>query len=142
MFKFFLFIFTISCAIKPSVFIEMDDKKTDPYIEIKLKEFNIVTNIPIKFKKIQDKYIAVCKKYEVKKLNIIYINRKEWEKVSEFQKKLTLIHEIGHCEKELEHDNDLLDDGCPKSIMYSNLFSSDCFIKYEKIYTKQVFGDI
>lgn len=140
MLKYFLFFFTISCAVKPTIGVEMDNKKTDPYIESKLKEFNIKTNTPIKFKKVDAKYVAICKKYKTKSLNVIHINKKEWNNASELQKKLVLIHEIGHCDKDLEHTNVLLKDGCPASIMYQSLFSSECFKKYEKKYYNQVFG--
>jgi hypothetical protein len=140
MVRLFLLFFIISCAVKPTIGIEMDNKKTDPYIKNKLKEFNINTKTPIKFKEVEDKYVAICKKYKTESLNVIYINKKEWDKTSELQKKLVLIHEIGHCDKNLEHDNKLLKDGCPASIMYQSLFSSKCFKQYEKKYYNQVFG--
>lgn len=140
MVRFFLLFFIASCAVKPTIGIEMDNNKTDPYIKAKLREFKISTKTPIKFKEVEDKYVAICKKYKTNALNVIYINRKEWDRTSEVQKKLVLIHEIGHCDKNLEHTNKLLKDKCPVSIMYRSLFSSRCFKKYENKYYNQVFG--
>lgn len=127
-----------SCSSKPKLLINVDNEESNAIIQYELKKMNIKNKTPIKFSKVNDKYVAICKQYKVTSLNVVYINKKIWETLSQAQKKLTLLHELGHCDKDLEHNNSLQKDGCPVSIMHSKLFSSDCFIKHEKIYLKQV----
>lgn len=133
-----LLFLVISCSSKPKISVNVDNRKSNSIIKSELKKMNIKNKTPIEFSKVNDKYVAICKQYKVSSLNVVYINKKIWNTLSQAQKKLTLLHELGHCDKNLEHDNSLQKDGCPVSIMHSKLFSSNCFIKHEKTYLKQV----
>lgn len=142
MFKFLVIILiTASCSSKPKATLSFDTTSSSKKVLSLLKSFNISTKTPILFKKLDKKYAAICKKYDSKKLNIIHINEKVWNTLTKYQKKLVLVHEIGHCDKDLNHIKNLLPDGCPSSIMFPSIFSSNCFKKYEKKYVKEVFGD-
>lgn len=138
--KLFLLLLLVSCATKPKLKIQVDDTKNDPEISKLLKKFHIKTNTPIMFRDMKKRYVALCKRYKDRRLNVIHINKKEWDKTSEAQKKLVLIHEIGHCDKNLDHNDELLPDKYPASIMHYKIFSSKCFNKYEKKYIEEVFG--
>jgi hypothetical protein len=101
-----------------------------------LNEFNLSTKTPIILKNLPGKAVAACNKKSKNK--IIYINPKRWSDLSKIQKKLVLTHEIGHCDKLLEHNTKLRKDGCPVSVMYPTVFSNACFLKYERQYIKEI----
>lgn len=131
-----------SCSSKPSSVVEMDSYKSDDVIKKFLIKNNIQSKSPIVIRNVHKKYIAICKQYDDRILNTVHINNKYWDKLSDAQKKLTLIHEIGHCDKLLDHNDELMKDKCPASIMHHKIFSSECFNKHEKMYRQQVFGNL
>jgi len=56
----------------------------------------------------------------------VRISRKYWESTSDAQQYLLLAHELGHCEFWLMHDNRMLSDGCPASLMNEYIPSAEC----------------
>lgn len=138
--KILMLLLFVSCSSRKPIIIQTDTFETNNYIKNFLLKHNIKTDTPIVFRDTDKKYVAICKQYENKKLNIIHINKKDWMSRSDAQKKLTLIHEIGHCDKYLDHNDELMEDKCPVSIMHHQIFSSECFNKHEKMYRQQVFG--
>lgn len=138
--KYFLFLaIIVSCSTKPKVFLEMEILKIDPIFLSTLKELPFKTELPISIKELPGKMAGGCKKYKHKKgFNTIYINPKYWKTFTKNQKKLVLIHEIGHCDYNLKHDKSFRKDGCPKSIMYPKVFDDYCFEKHEKEYVEEV----
>lgn len=49
-----------------------------------------------------------------------------------------IVHELGHCVLQRDHDDNLLDDGCPESIMNSFLPSSECLVKHHLDYLTEM----
>jgi hypothetical protein len=134
MFKFLLLLSLISCSSKPTK-LNISMNNVNKFDGI-LKEFNLSTKTPIILKDLPGKAVAACNKKSKNK--IIYVNSKRWNDLSKVQKKLVLTHEIGHCDRFLKHDTRLRKDGCPVSIMYPTVFSDKCFLKYQKVYIKEI----
>jgi hypothetical protein len=138
--KYFLILFVIiSCSTKPRVPLKMQSLSVDPTFLSILKELPFKTKLPISIKKLPGKMAGGCKRYKHKEgVNAIYINPKYWKTFTKNEKKLVLIHEIGHCDYGLKHDKSFRKDGCPKSIMYPEVFDEFCFLKYQKDYIEEI----
>ena len=66
----------------------------------------------------------------------IWLNLDEWEYYNDLQREWLVLHELGHCVLNKDHNDRKLSDGCPESIMRSYLInyweSQDCYQnKYE-----------
>lgn len=139
------FLILKSAAIKHSISsITMGNDYTDkefiPFIEsfkrlnrvFKGKEKHIV---PIVFDNFYDDYYqdeniaAVCYKYALSP-NYIVVNRKVWKTFTKKQRQFLIMHELGHCSYDKEHEKGTKDDGCPKSIMHTHIPSDYCASTY------------
>lgn len=62
---------------------------------------------------------------------------KNWrKKASERRKTMLMFHELGHCAKGWDHDNELRSDRCPKSLMYKYIPDDICIHRYFDEYIK------
>lgn len=66
----------------------------------------------------------------------IGINPDAWLHYSYYQRLALLLHEIGHCDFNLQHDKRLYSNGCPQSVMYPSVPSYRCLKKYWGSYVK------
>ncbi len=58
----------------------------------------------------------------------IMLNEEIWSHKSYYSQEQTIFHELGHCIFHREHISQLLNDGCPSSIMYPFDFGhSNCY---------------
>jgi hypothetical protein len=72
----------------------------------------------------------------------IRINKKYWDSATDAQQYLLLAHELGHCEFWLMHDNKMLDDGCPASLMNSYLPDAECADLHFLDYAIEFYGKV
>lgn len=68
----------------------------------------------------------------------IKIKRSTWDTYGELTRENLLLHEIGHCYFDLDHDDELLDDGCPANLMHHQIIPKKCYIRYRNIYIEQL----
>lgn len=67
----------------------------------------------------------------------ITIDSEYWSLISESQKEELMYHELGHCAMELDHDEGLLPNNCPVSIMYPYTFDY-CYARYTSHYKEEL----
>ena len=81
---------------------------------------------------------AVCSPFHKE----IIVLKKWWNYANEAQKEQTIIHELGHCEMRLNHDDRVAKTGCKVSIMHSVLFGkfieTKCYKDNKQIYFNQM----
>jgi len=95
------------------------------------KETGIIVELPIVFDSdVDDKYVAVCRKYFYTH-TIIKVNPRHWEQLSFYGKEETIYHELGHCVLNRDHDETLTNQSgigyIPNSIMYPYIFGDDFY---------------
>lgn len=65
--------------------------------------------------------------YHIKKVPMfITINSRNWGFLSKHKRIMLILHEIGHCTYNLEHNDAVFDNGCAKSLMNSYMPSDFC----------------
>src|SRR5690606_15452500 len=71
--------------------------------------------------------------------NEIIFNNVWWKKYATHRDKmLTMAHEIYHCVCELEHYDEVREDGCPVNYMHSSSATPWCVSQYYDEYYKQI----
>lgn len=102
-----------------------------PFIQSFEAEFNRKVRVPIVLKTIENKYAGVCLVYS-NGYREIRINKNSWDQYSHEQKEQLIYHELGHCVMNKNHDNALLNNHCPNSIMRSYMFNdyeiNECYL--------------
>jgi hypothetical protein len=62
----------------------------------------------------------------------ITIDKTYWENIGESARQQLILHELGHCKFNRDHNNNFFDNGCPNSVMTSYVFSysnlENCFV--------------
>lgn len=119
----------ISCGRGPGV----QDAELKPYIQ----EFGEIYHIDMttisatlvsgRIKNQDDQVVGLCEMGQGR----TYFRREYWEILNGIEKKMLVFHELGHCAMNRDHRNDMYPDGCPKSIMFSYLFSLQCFVEHQ-----------
>lgn len=115
-----------SAAIKPYV----EDFQQNTGIEFVNTDI-LLANIPPTDSEFPIK-LGLC--YPGVGINVILLNTDCFNNNSETNKKTILAHEIGHCVIGLGHNDKLLDDGCPESVMHPQVtmvLTDYCWGKYE-----------
>jgi hypothetical protein len=89
----------------------------------------------------KDKLAGVCR--FLNSFNIVEINKYYWNKVDQYGQEQLVLHELGHCELNYEHDDTkigLSPNERPKSIMYSVAFGHEyVYYKYHDEYFEEFF---
>lgn len=68
-------------------------------------------------------------------VNSLNISIEAWQ---ESNKEQLIAHELGHCVLGLEHNDLLLQDNCPASIMHPVNISLDCWNRYKTMYYQEL----
>lgn len=71
----------------------------------------------------------------------IIIDKDVWDRSDFYSRKELLYHELGHCVLLRMHNNSTFQNGCPKSIMYDTMFSTEqlrCYINNESYYIEEL----
>lgn len=140
-----MFLCLVGCGIPPFDDIIKKDGSpyerhtTDPVFHEYLDQLPLRSNVPIIFEK-RDKGIAgTCTKW-TDGYREIQIDKDYWEQIDEAHRLELLAHEIGHCDYDLEHNNEMSEDNCPMSIMYDTNFGNPCFDRYFDYYMEEIHG--
>jgi hypothetical protein len=113
-------------------FIDGGDKPydvatTDPVFYSYLEQLPMTVNTPIYFKDQEDGIAGTCWKWS-SGYREIQIDRKYWNSASDSYRLELLAHEIGHCDYNLGHNDNLIVGKCGyESVMYPYNFGGDCF---------------
>lgn len=67
----------------------------------------------------------------------ITIDRAFWDTIGEEQREHLMYHELGHCAMGLDHDNSIMGNNCPKSMMYPYLFVN-CYLNHRDYYISEL----
>lgn len=70
---------------------------------------------------------------------IITINQLVWERFNEQQRYLLVLHEMGHGIWKRAHDDTVLPDSTPRSVMTPIIFPIDIFVKKKIYYLRELF---
>lgn len=96
-----------------------------------LDQLSMMSYTPIVFRSIEkEDTAATCDKWK-SGYKEIRIDPEYWQKVDDSNRLALLAHEIGHCDYNLDHDDNLMVDEnyreCPVSVMNSTNFGDPCF---------------
>lgn len=70
-----------------------------------------------------ENWVGLCTKWRQSSYREITIDRDYWNKSSDLARYQLLLHEIGHCKFDRDH-NEAYNGNCPESVMKSYMFSS------------------
>jgi len=117
-----------------------------PYVEYFNHEYGksvFDMNLVIKFADLKgatagecQRLVSVLTKKTIKRR--IFIDAKIWDHLEEIERINLVFHELGHAIPALSHNNELLTDRCPKSIMYPEIISPTCLELHFEDYLKEV----
>lgn len=90
--------------------------------EIGTNSFVNATFVPYMPNKTESNLLGVCLySGSVFAPNTIQVDRGDWDFMTDTERKQLMWHELGHCVLGLKHDETILEDGYPKSIMFPQL---------------------
>lgn len=100
-------------------------------------------HIQIEFADLEYPLVGYCQKLMIPRIGLvtrrlIKIDRTHWNSYGYYEQESLLFHEALHCIADLEHDNVILEDGCPRSIMYYDYIPYSCLIEYRQKYLNEV----
>lgn len=117
------------------------DSAFSEYVQSFELHFNKKVKVPINFNKLNPQYAGVCYVYS-NGYREIEISKTSWDSMNHEQREQVIYHELGHCVLNKGHDDTMLVDSCPKSIMRSVAFSrseiDDCYVPDFDRYIKEL----
>jgi len=123
--RYLLLLFLVSCStLKPI------GGSVDPYVKTFENGCNCKVKVPIYFADLPDDIIGACYYFKsVEFLRYIEIDTNYWLTADEYSRELTVLHELGRCVLNLEHDTEEY----PVGIMHKYLFYSYKYNREEYI---------
>lgn len=115
---------------------------TNPVFVEYLVELGLESTTPVIFSdlsKSKATTAAVCVKWNSGHKEI-RVRKNYWDTIDRKHRLSLLAHEIGHCDYDLDHNDEILEDGCPASIMASMNFGGSCFKKHYNYYMEEFNG--
>lgn len=141
----------LGCSpLNSPLYVRSIDKELLPYVENWEREtgqtvtFSVIINNDMPGLDGRCRYFPVYDQYDQNKRfpDKIEINLKNLLRYgvnANYALEQVINHELHHCLKGRDHNNLLLTDGCPSSIMYSNTFGGNyCYIKHRAYYWEEV----
>ena len=103
-----------------------------------------IGDIPINFAFISKPQTAAwCNEWDYGEKNI-EVSESHWNNMSEKRRQELIFHELGHCELNLDHNENYESDSCPTSIMNPYVFNDygvdNCYTPKFNYYMRQLFG--
>ena len=71
----------------------------------------------------------------------IVVDRKYWEGYNEDERRMIMLHELGHCVLFRMHKEDEFDDGTPYSLMNPLLFDESLYLSSQEHYLHELFHE-
>lgn len=105
---------------------------TDPAFFEYIDWLDLDRSTPIIFNDREKGISGTCTTYTNYK--VIEIDPEYWDTATTNQRLELLAHEIGHCDYNLDHNTNILEDGCYESVMYPVNFGGYCWDKHEENY--------
>lgn len=122
----------VSSVEDPRSFTESDSFFDDYVNEYEKLTGVSVNDVPINFiDDLQGSLAGVCKRWSYKgniRWKEILIDKGYWAQMTALQKKNLIYHELGHCVKNLEHNQNLMQGNCPETLMYSSVINNTCLV--------------
>lgn len=94
----------------------------------------IVTSVP----EISGTIIAQCRKYWYPAPKIT-VSIKIWNTLTETEREMVFLHELGHCLLDRQHYDHLKENGDPISLMAPIIFSPATYLNNKEYYIKELF---
>lgn len=133
--KRFLILLTLASSCGPNTPIIVDDALA-PYVHKFEKDIDVrVSNVSVGFGPTSGNVVGKCLLHG--SYRKITIKKDYWDSVSEVQKEQLMYHELGHCALGLGHEDGLLSNYCPASIMYPFAFEY-CYKNFPEYYKKEL----
>lgn len=98
-------------------------------------------NITVGFDDLEDSVIGMCRLTIFPPGNEITLDRTYWKSSSKMRKFMLVSHEILHCYFHKFHNTDLLEDGCPASIMYPQTVHDHCNKRHFGRYVSEILNN-
>lgn len=145
---FILFPLFVSCGKDDFLNMQGEPKKkeTEKVFLNYVKNFENVNGTiktTIIFGNLESPIVGLCKKWNNSSYREIEIDREYWDNANELSREQLILHELGHCELNLNHKDSFLDNNCPSSVMRSYTFFkselNNCFEPNFKYYLEELF---
>lgn len=105
---------------------------------VKMFESNIgvsASRVSVSFKALAAPFIGEC---EVFGPNLsVHVDPDFWGRATEDEREELIYHELAHCAMDLDHDERIMPNGCPSSIMNSYQLDA-CFPRYKPYYIDEL----
>lgn len=117
--------------------VPYDAVNMSPYFAQYLKDNDLVSYTPIVFGETNGvNYAGVCNKWS-DGYKDIKIKQSYWDNTSDKEKYSLIKHEIGHCDLNLKHNDEMRISGCPKSMMNTYTVSLYCLKEHWDSYISE-----
>lgn len=134
----------LSCSVGQSVNVEPQYKK---YVTLFEQESaRVGYPVVIKGLTIESRFtlggfiLAQCRMFNFPNPSI-QVSLYWWDRTSEAEHEIVLLHEISHCILRRYHRNDLYPDGRPKSLMNEELFDAKTYLDNRDEYIRELFEE-
>lgn len=111
-----------------------------PYISNFEQTFDIkISKMSMKFKyNDMGKAAAYCVEWITGHKELVF-EYEHWNELTEKQKLALFYHEVAHCEKRIDHDENFMHMSyCPKSVMYPSVITDECLNRFWNEYVKEL----
>lgn len=109
-----------------------------PYYNDFYMQYGVMPAVSIEFKKLNAPVIVgVCDQY-TDGYRQIQIDKNTWDSIDSNAKFVLIFHELGHCVFNRLHNRQVLNDGCPASIMNPSNFSGTCWMNHTQYYLNEL----
>lgn len=146
--KLLFLLLLVSCGKNDFLNMQGEPKKhnTDKTFLDYVKNFESINGkikSSIIFGDLKSPQVGVCKKWNNSSYREVEIDRNFWNNSSDEKREQLILHELGHCELNLNREDSFLDDNCPASVMRSYVFFdheiNNCFVPNFKYYLDELF---
>jgi hypothetical protein len=111
-------------------------KEVNPHVELFEEICDIKVNIPIYYGELPYPKAGVCR--SIGSYQEIILDISSWVVYSYLRRELVIFHELGHCTLGLGHNDKLLSDNCPSSLMNTELVPSNCYERHREYYIEEL----
>lgn len=83
-----------------------------------------------------ERYVGLCD--DAAGTPLVTLDPEYWAESDEIQREILVLHELGHCVGDIEHDSQRWPDNCPVSIMFPKVLTSDCYRRHKFEYWRDL----